>query len=257
MSSFQYYGPSSSSSVLWIFKDIDCTGGSKSFSAGVDGSYSTSSIHTTLDDSWNDKVTSFMVISGETVSAEDVTATVSGNKATGSYSFVSNSDLDDATNSYYWRRGTSSSGGTITTISNSSSKTYTLTTSDNQMYLSFCVTPTNGYTTGSSSCSDWTSVGHTVQLFKDSNYGSSSAVFAYEKSSSGTCFNLPDYSFNDAMSSFKFYSPTGSAATLWVSYDGSCSGNTATYTAQSNSSYLMSSLNDYWNDDASSFQVTW
>ena len=82
------------------------------------------------------------------------------------------------------------------------------------MYLSFCVTPTNDYTTGSTTCSDWTSVGHTVQLFTNSSYGGSSAVFAYEKSSSGTCVNLPNYSFNDTMSSFKFYSPTSSGATL-------------------------------------------
>jgi trimeric autotransporter adhesin len=257
MSSFQFYAPTSTSATLWLFKDIDCTGGTKSFSASANGSSSSSSIHTTLDDSWNDKVTSVMVVYGETVSAEDLTTTISANKATASYSFVSNSSLDEATPTYSWRRASSSSGGGATTISNSNSSSYTLTTSDNQMYLSFCVTPTNGYTTGSSTCSDWTSVGHLVELFKDGSYGGSSAVFAYEKSASGTCFNLPNYSFNDTMSSFKFYSPTGSTATLWVSYDGSCSGNTATYTAQSNSSYLMSSLNDYWNDDASSFRVTW
>ncbi len=257
MSSFQFFGPTSTSSTLWIFKDIDCSGGSKSFSVAANGSYSTTSIHTTLDDSWNDKVTSFMVISGETVSAEDVTATVSANKATGAYTFVSNSDLSEGSSTYYWRRASSSTGAGATTISNSNSASYTLTTSDSQMYLSFCVTPTNGYTTGSNTCSDWTSVGHLVELFKDGSYGNTSVVFAYEKSSSGTCFNLPDYSFNDAMSSFKFYSPTSSTATLWVSYDGSCSGNTATYTAQANSSYLMSSVNSYWNDSASSFRVTW
>ncbi|MEP7122706.1 MAG: hypothetical protein ABJE95_17410 [Byssovorax sp.] len=254
-SSLRLYAPTSTSATMWLFTNADCSGSSTSFSASANASNELASMNGSLGSAWNDSLSSIMVIYGETVSAEDVTTTIAANKATGSYSYVSNSSLDEATPTYYWRRASSSSGTGATTISNSNSSSYTLTTSDNAMYLSFCVTPTNGYTSGSATCSDWTSVGHLVEFFNNSNYGSSSVVFAYEKSSAQTCFNLPNYSFNDVTSSFKFYGTSSAASTLVNYYDGSCSGNAGYYTASAGGSYLNASVGDYWNDNISSFKV--
>lgn len=254
-SSLRLFAPTSTSATMWLFTNADCSGSSTSFSASANTSNELASMNGSLGSSWNDSLSSIMVVYGETVSAEDVTTTISANKATGSYSYVSNSSLDEATPTRYWRRASSSGGSGVTTISNSNSSSYTLTTSDESMYLSFCVTPTNGYTSGDTVCSDWTAVGHLVELFNNSNYGSSSVVFAYERSSAQTCFNLPSYSFNDVTSSFKFYGTSGAASTLVNYYDGSCSGNAGYYTAAAGGSYLNASVGDYWNDNISSFKV--
>ena len=256
-SSLQFYAPTSSSATLWLFQHADCGGDSTSVGASANSHTPMDSMRLSLGDAWNDSVSSIMVVYGETVSAEDVSVTVSGNKATSSHSFVSNSNLEEDGTTYYWQRAIYGDGYGAATINSSNSDTHALVAADNDQYLRICVTPSNGYTTGSATCSGWTHVGHVVSMYKDSSYGNTDVSIAYEKAGSGNCYNLGTYSFNDAMSSFKFFPPSSSSATFQVFYDSNCSGNGAYYTESASGAYLMSSLNSYWNDNASSFKVTW
>lgn len=262
-SSFQFYAPTSTAATLWLFKDADCSGGSTSVTASANGTSTMASMNGSLGSAWNDSLSSIMVVYGETVTAEDLTTTISGNMATGSYSFVTNGSLTEGSSAYSWRRASSSTGtgsttiSTGTTTSTGTGATHTLSVDDEEMYLSFCITATNGYTSSSQTCSAWTSVGHLVELYKDGGYSGTNVNIAYEKSDWGTCFNMSSYSFNDAMSTFKFHAPSGSTATFQVFYDANCSGNGAYYTQAAGGTYLMPTLNSYWNDNASSFKVTW
>ena len=259
-SSLKLNAPSSTSATLWVYTSSNCGGSSASVTSSSGNTNSVYSTYQVLGSGFSDSISSVMVLYGEEVDAEDVTATISANKATGSYTFVSNGGLAESGSTYSWLRASSSNGTGYTTISNSNSKTYTLTADDNDKYLMFTVTPSNGYTTGVNwnnvgyALSSWMPVGHLVELFQHGSYGGSSVHFAYERSSQSTCFDLPSYSFNDTMSSFKFYAPSGSAATLQTFYNGSCSGDTGYYRSSAGSSYLMSSVNSDWNDSVSSLK---
>jgi hypothetical protein len=202
-----------------------------------------------------------MVIWNETVSASNVGISISGNTATATYIFEDTADVAESGSTYQWYR-TSSTTALGTAISGATSKTYTLTPSDNQKYLNVCVTPSTGYLSGSQVCSTVgnTNTGDLLMIYKDGSYSGSSLALAYERSPSGTCFNLTDYSFNDMMSSFKWpidwsNNYYGSAATLTLYKDVGCSGTSTSYSTSYGTS--ASSLGSTWNDIVSSVKVDW
>ena len=223
-------------------------------SVGIGVSFASAGVEA-LGGSWNDSVTSFRVLWDDTVSASSVTVSISGATATESYHYGDSGNVNEAGSSYAWQRADDASGTNATTI-RTTSGSWSLSAGDNQKYLRFCVTPSNGVNTGAQTCSAWEAVGHLVELYKDGGYGGSSVHLAYERSSAQTCFNLGDYGFNDVVSSFHFEGVSGWASTVEMFYDGSCSGNTAYYTSSTGGgSYSLSSLNSYWNDQISSLKV--
>jgi len=136
-----------------------------------------------------------------------------------------------------------------------------LTTSDDQKYLKVCVTPSNGWITGTEVCSNWSAVGHTMKIYENGSYGGTSLVVAWEKSAKETCFNLTDYSFNDKMSSYAWTNNSNASSTVTFYKDINCSGTSATRTVSASSSESVSSVNTTlgtgWNDTASSYKVSW
>ncbi|MFS8065418.1 MAG: jacalin-like lectin [Byssovorax sp.] len=193
-----------------------------------------------------------------TPTASNASHSVTGNKATASYTFSDQGGLSDAS-TYSWQRSATGSTSDASTVASSSS--YTLSASDSQQYLRFCVTPGNGYKTGSQVCSSWASVGHVLSFYQHNSSGGTSTHFAYEKSAWGSCFNMTSYSFNDMMSSLTFRTPTTNTATVWLYKDGNCSGPVVTYTVPANQVSSVSSMatqwGSTWNDAVSSFKVTW
>lgn len=256
-SSFNWYADQSSSTQLVLYINQYCSiyGADTIRSLSAGGSESIYSMNASLGGSWNDSVTSFRVLWDDTVSASSVTVSISGATATESYHYGDSGNVNEAGSTYAWQRADDASGTNVTTI-RTTSGSWSLSASDNQKYLRFCVTPSNGINAGAQTCSAWEAVGHLVELYKDSSYGGSSVHLAYERSSAQTCFNLGDYGFNDVVSSFHFEGVSGGASTVEMFYDGSCSGNTAYYTSSTGGgSYSMNSLNSYWNDAISSLKV--
>ena len=190
--------------------------------------------------------------------ASDVSISVTDTTATGSYTFGAAGSTTDAS-TFTWQRSATGSTTDASTVGTSSS--YTLSASDNQQYLRFCVTPVNDWATGTQSCSDWTSVGHIVSFYEHNQSGGSSKHFAYEKSSWGNCVNMTSHAFNDKVSSLTFRTPTTKTATVWLYKDVNCAGPVVTYTVPagqiSSVGSMTSQWGSVWNDALSSFKVTW
>lgn len=127
--------------------------------------------------------------------------------------------------------------------------------------MRICVTPSNAVNSGSESCSAWTPVGHLVALYANEDYGGTSAMVAYERSSRGTCFNLSSYSLIQAVSSLKFHGVSGLESTLWLFQGSDCAIPTATYTLPADGEVLTPSVSAHygssWDNAAVSFKVTW
>lgn len=262
-SSYKLYAPSDSKATFHMYKAHDCSDTSSSeymyYTVSANSSYSDND----MGSSWNDRLTSIKVIFNEIVTAEDVAVSISGNKATAAYTFnVSNSDsTTESGSTYVWKRASSSTGSGATTISGSTSSSHTLGYSDDQKYLQVCVTPSNGWSTGSQVCSGWTAVGHLLKMFEDSNNSGNHVAVAWEKSPRETCFNLTDLGFNDKMSSYNWYNNSVSSSTVWLYKDINCSGTVATRTVAASGSENVTSvggtLGDSWQDEISSFKISW
>jgi hypothetical protein len=255
LSSYKIYAPSSYQVKYNFYKDANCSGtNTLSGTVAAGSSANNSSLGSANDQNASSVRFSFQ----ESVSATTPDVAISGNKATASYTFSAQDteSQSESGSTYQWYRASSASGSGSAAISGATSKSYTLTPLDSDMFLRFCVTPSNGFSTGGQSCSGWTDVGHVVKLYKDSSYGGTSVAIAYQKSPSSTCFNLTDYSFNDALSSYKWATDTGSA-TLTLYKDINCSGSSTTSTAASSSSVSVSSMGSSWNDVVSSIKVTY
>lgn len=261
-SSYKLFAPSDASATFHFFKGYDCDDTASSeyqhrtVSAGGSNEQTSTS---DLGSTWNDRLTSVMVTFGETVEAEDVSISFSGNKASSNYDFnvSDSSNTTESGSTYVWYRASSPSGSGSASISGATSKTYTLTPSDDQKFLKVCVTPSNGYTTGSQACSGWRPVGHLLNLYKDQSYGGTSLSFAWEKSERETCFNLTDVSFNDALTSFAWANNSVAASTVWFYEDVDCDGSSMTRTLSAGGSESVSNIGTSWNDKVSSFKVSW
>jgi hypothetical protein len=255
LSSYKIYAPASYQVKYNFYKDANCTGTNTLSGTVAAGS---SANNSSLGSANDQNASSVKFTFQETVSATTPDVVISENKATASYTFSAQDteSQSESGSTYQWYRASNASGSGSATISGATSKTYTLTPSDSDMFLRFCVTPSNGFSTGGQSCSGWKDVGHVVKLYKDSSYGGTSVAVAYQKSPSNTCFNLTSYSFNDALSSYKWATDTGSA-TLTFYKDINCSGSSTTSTAASNSSVSVSSMGSSWNDVVSSFKVSY
>ena len=262
-SSYKLYAPTNSSATFHFFKDTACSNTSSSEYMTQTVSAGSSYTTTYVGSSWNDRLSSFKVIFNETVEASDVTVSVEGNEATAAYSFnvADSSNTTESGTTYVWYRASNSSGSGSATISGSTSATHTLGYSDDMKYLKVCVTPSNGYTTGTQVCSNWSAVGRLLKMFEDSNQGGSHIAIAWEKSSRDHCFNLTDYGFNDVISSYNWYNNAVSSSTIWFYKDSNCSGTSATRTVASGSSEQVTSvyntMGSAWQDSISSFKVSW
>jgi len=94
----------------------------------------------------------------------NVSLTVSGNQAVGSYTL---SGFADSLTYEWWRTSDTSQTGSII---NETATTYTLKGLDNDKYLRFCVTPKLETYSGTKSCSGWIYVGHLVSFFANPSY---------------------------------------------------------------------------------------
>jgi len=262
-SSYKLYAPSDSKATFHMYKAYNCSDTSSSeymnYTASANGSYSDND----MGSSWNDRLSSIKVVYNEIVTAEDVVVSISANKATAAYTFnVSNSDsTTESGSTYVWKRSSYSSGSGASTISGSTSSSHTLTYADDQKYLQVCVTPSNGWSSGSQVCSGWTAVGHLLKMFDDANNSGTHLAIAWEKSARETCFNLTDYSFNDKMSSYNWYNNSVSSSTIWFYKDINCSGNVATRTVSASGSENVTSIGttmgSAWQDEITSFKISW
>src|SRR5262249_10239299 len=156
--------------------------------------------------SWKDGV----MFSDSVPVASGVSVTFDGNKAKAVYTYTDSSNLAESGSTYAWERGTTGSETTGTDLATNATS-YSLSADENAKYLRFCITPKNGRNNGDKKCSDWTSVGHLVGLYKDASYSGTSAHFAYEQSASGTCYAMSSYlsSLDNNASSYKFNAPSG------------------------------------------------
>lgn len=262
-SSYKLYAPSDSKATFHMYKAHNCSDTSSSeymnYTVSANSSYSDND----MGSSWNDRLSSIKVIFNEIVTAEDVSISISGNKASSAYTFnVSNSDsTTESGSTYVWKRANDSSGSGATTISGSTGSEHTLGYSDDQKYLQVCVTPSNGWSSGSQVCSGWTAVGHLLKMFEDSNNSGNHVVVAWEKSARETCFNMTDYGFNDKMSSYNWYNNSVGSSTVWFYKDANCSGTVATRTVAASSSENVTSISttmgSAWQDSISSFKISW
>ncbi|MFT3767109.1 MAG: hypothetical protein QM820_16555 [Minicystis sp.] len=143
--------------------------------------------------------------------------------------------------------------------------TLSLTPTLANQYLRFCVTPRSVSSTGAEVCSAWTPVGPLLSLYKDASYSGGYAVFPYKTAATGTCFNLSSYSFNDALSSFRWqYDADMAKAELVLYKDAGCSGAMARETIDGNASSgsidqssVGGAYGSSWNDEVSSFRIIW
>jgi hypothetical protein len=250
-------------STLVFYKDGSCSG--STFTNDTDP---TSATHNYTNDNvgttWNDQVSSFRVFYNEVVTAKDLDISWSGPYAKPSYTFTDTSGVSESGSTYQWQRADDPKGTNATTVqSYSTTSQYQLSTSDEDKFLRLCVIPSNGWVTGGEVCTDFLGVGKLLTLYKDQNYGGSSLSFPYERWSSGTCVNLTDYSFNDAMTSYKidytgFSNPDGGTYGVTFAWNTGCSGSTTTSTfSTSGGTNSSSNVGTTWNDQASSFKVTY
>lgn len=268
-SSYKLYATTDKPTTFTFYQNADCSSSTGTDSVSKTVTAASSNVQTTTSDlgtGWDNVVSSFKAVYlDESITATDPVASISGNKATAEYTFsVSENALstEESGSTYVWYRASNSSGSGSAVISGATASQYSLVPADDQKYLKFCVTPSNGTSMGSMVCSSWYSVGHTFQAYSATGYsGTFQTAIAWEKSAREACFNLSDYSFNDLMSSFKWSNNSVASSTVWLYQDANCSGSVATRTVAANGSDNMSniitSMGSSWNDTISSFKVSW
>ncbi|APR82434.1 Fibronectin type III domain protein [Minicystis rosea] len=210
---------------------------------------------------WDGFNWTYGVFSDVKPTATDVQLSISGGTVTGSYQY-NGSGAAEGTSTFKIQRALSSSGAGLQD-NISTSKTYSLTTSDQSRYLRFCVVPHSHSDYGAEACSSWVSVGSLLTVYQDANLSGTTKYFAYEKADSGECFSLSDVSFNDKLTSFVWRRPSikPGASTLVFYKDGGCSGSTITAhdTDASGTTLTVNSVSDTygssWNDNITSFRV--
>lgn len=260
-SSYKLYASHPDTNFVF-FKDANCSGGQ--VTRVVNGTNQQTSMTNDMGSSWNDALSSVMVVYNESVSAENVTVEFEGNKADAAYMFnVGNSEnTDESGSTYKWYRANSASGSGSALISGSTGSSHSLTSVDDGKYLKVCVKPSNGYTIGSEVCSGWTSVGALMNIFQHGSYGGTQLSFAYLKAPSGTCYNLTDYSFNDVLSSYIFRNGSAGTASLVMYENIDCDSNpmltrSVGVNGTESISFMGTSFGSSWNDNVSSFKVVW
>jgi hypothetical protein len=261
-SSYKLYAPTDSTATFVFYRDAGCSGESSLKTVAANGS----NLQTTTADlgsTWDNQLSSMRIIYDEWVAAEDVSVSISGNTATAAYTFQVSEDAystDESGSTYTWYRALDQNGAGSTSIG--SGVSHTLVDADDMKYLKVCVTPSNGYTTGSQACSDWTPVGHLIKFYDNTNYGGSSIFIAWEKSLKDVCFNMSDYAFDNKLTSYKWTNNTIASSTLRMYKDADCSGPAAPPQpvgagGSSNHPNVAVSLGSMWDNSLSSFKISW
>lgn len=261
ISSLKLNNPSGCNTVMYLWKDANCSGTAQARFAGPTQSQNTiSSLSSTFGSSWNDELSSFKISSCEEVSASDVSISFSGQMLNGVYDLQTNALIDVDASTGRWSTATSSSGanatdfigGTVTGMLPFVAGTY----------LRFCVRPQAFISSGTEVCSAWTDAPGVV-FYKNSEYGGTSMTLGYKQWPSGTCVNMTDLgsTWNDQVGSLTVHAPASSSATLYLYKDAGCTGTAATRTAAANGSAGASNADGGfgtgWNDAISSFKVVY
>jgi len=257
VSSYNWYNNSNASSTVWLYKDANCSGTVATRTVAAGSSEAITSVTSTFGSSWNDVISSFKVSWSSSVAISTPSVTIYGNKSTESHTYSDSQGLSEAA-TYQWYRASNSSGTDSAAIDNAASSTYTLSGDDNKKYLRVCVLSSNGVNVDESTqCSGWTYVGSLLRLFGDTNLGGASINIAYQKSASGTCFNLADFSFDEMTSSYTAYAPTTGSATFYTYRHTDCSSANPTnvpLSANTSASYNFGGVSD---NSRSSIKVTY
>src|SRR5262249_55788030 len=111
-------------------------------------------------------------------------------------------------------------------------------------------------------CSSWESVGKVAAFWQDINYSQTVMAIAYQKSTSGTCFNLDEYvaNFDNQASSYKLYAPSDASATFFFYKGYDCTDTSASKLSPAGGSNLQPTMNDPgggWNDRLPSVMVVY
>lgn len=186
----------------------------------------------------------------------------SGGVAVASYSYAGPTENNSSWTMY---RSSSSSGSSPAIVASgttsSASVTYALSQYDSGQYLRFCVTPKSYSGSGARVCSAWTGVGPVLSFREDENYTGRVLHIPYKHRDSGTCFNMPDYLFNDIMTSYHFRYDAGmTKVSLALYQDANCSGGMHLDSITDNAaagSVDVTNIGSAWNDRVSSFRVVW
>lgn len=269
ISSYKLYAPTGQQATFKFYQNANCSTSTTTDYVSKDVSAASSSLQTSittgLGTGWDNTLSSFKVVYiDEDVAASNVSVTISGNKATGNYTFQVSDNAISTTESgstYQWYRAADATGFGSNLISTSTTAQHTITINDYPAVLKFCVTPSNGTTMGDQVCSDWTSIGHILNLYETNNEQGQQVAIAWEKSLRETCFNLSDYSFDNKISSYAFYNNSVAASTIWYYKDANCTGTVATRTVSSGTDQhigsISSAMGSGWDDSISSFKVSW
>jgi hypothetical protein len=187
-----------------------------------------------------------------------------GYQAAGSYTYADSANLSESGSTYVWYETdcTSPAGTSCQTPSNLNNNSATLSLANvlpgTDAFLTFCVTPSNGYHSGSQVCSSATYVGHLVNFYSDILMSGTRMSFAYNDDAqpSGNCFPIPS-SFNDQASSVQFRPPSTYSAMLMMYSDAYCTGTVLSSGMIAAGSLWDDSdfVNNNFNDKMSSFKV--
>jgi hypothetical protein len=270
LSSYRFaYDASMSQANLALYYDIGCGGakvGEGVSNNSASGSIDRSSVTGTFGSSWNDQVTSFRVVWNDNVTTKDLAVTFPGTTAGVSYSYFDANGMPESGTTFQWQRADDINGTNATTVQGyGGTSSYTFNGSEEGKFLRVCAKASNGVVVGQEVCSDWTSVGRFLTLYKDGNYSGTTLRFPYEKWTSGKCVSLGQFGFNDQLTSYKvsygsYVRPANDSATYGVTFywDTACGGATTTSTfGAAGGTNSVSSMGSTWNDQASSFRVVY
>jgi hypothetical protein len=178
-----------------FYDGYSCTGSSFTSTFGTaGGTNSVANVGTT----WNDRVASFKVKHRD-VRADQVAARFSGPFVDPAYTYFSSLNRQESGSVYRWQRADDASGTNTTLIqAYSTTKRYEIVPEDQGRYIRVCVRPSDGATTGATSCSAWGAVGALVTLYDSATNYTVRRSFA-ESYMNGKCFKLSDYGLENSV----------------------------------------------------------
>lgn len=134
-----------------------------------------------------------------TASDVSISGTLTVNQTvTGSYTYADEEGNAESGSSYQWRLADNDAGTNASDISGTNSTSYTIDNGDSNQYLQFCVTPDDGETAGTQSCSAWSLVSGNVNSALTAGFDKAlllNGVDKYGIISTNNAINLQSTSF--------------------------------------------------------------
>jgi len=237
MSSFKvgftsFSNPDGGTYGVTFYKDSGCSGGTYSSTFSTSGG--TNSV-SSVGSSFNDEATSFKVVYRK-VDALDVNVAWGGPRAQPRYQYASSTGSAESGSTYRWEAADDINGANHHVVqSYGTTKTYDVAPTDEDKYVRLCIKPSDGVVVGPVSCSNWTWVGKLATVYRDANISGPAVSFPYQHLTSGSCFNLGDFGFNDQASSlqatYNSYTVSSGDDTTYgvvLYHDNACKGSTFT-----------------------------